>query len=127
MGEAVVVADPAPHRVARAGAAKAVTPKAATAKVPAAPPATGADVDADVAAGKHALLTGAFDEAAAAFGRVTKAASGRAEAWRGLAVAEEKRGRRESALRAYKRYLMLAPSAADRAVIERRVAALEHK
>jgi predicted TPR repeat methyltransferase len=84
-------------------------------------------VDLDVAAGKHALLTGGFEEAAAAFGRATKAAPARADAWRGLGIAEEKRGHRDAAVKAYKRYLSLSPGAADHSVIEGRVAALEHK
>ncbi len=59
------------------------------------------------------------------FVQVTEAAPRRAAAWRGLGVAAERLGRRREAVRAFRRYLALAPGAPDAAAVRSKLDRLE--
>jgi len=68
------------------------------------------------------LVQGALGDALSGFRDATLAAPRYAPAWRGLGLANERLGRNPEALRAYRRYLEIAPSAPDAAEIRERVA-----
>ena len=77
--------------------------------------------------GTSAFAQGRLSSAAGLFRDATLVAPGYAPAWRGLGLANERMGSTTSALRAYKRYLKLAPQASDAARIKKRVKKLERR
>ncbi|MEQ8887280.1 MAG: serine/threonine-protein kinase [Sandaracinaceae bacterium] len=74
--------------------------------------------------GMRALLQGRLADAQRSFQEATRAAPGHGPAWRGLGLASERLGRRAAASRAYRRYLRLAPGAADAVQARARLEAL---
>jgi eukaryotic-like serine/threonine-protein kinase len=92
-------------------------------------PSVAAPADVDSAAeltrlGTAALVAGQFQQAVTHFQDATRAASRHAPAWRGLGFAHERLGQQASARRAYRRYLQLAPRAADADSVRTRLEAL---
>ncbi|MFW5925003.1 MAG: tetratricopeptide repeat protein, partial [Myxococcota bacterium] len=75
--------------------------------------------------GTNTLVRGRLPEAIRLFREATLAHSGNAKAWRGLGLANERLGRRPEAASAYRRYLRVAPNAADAASVKSRLQALE--
>ena len=75
-------------------------------------------------AATRALMQGTLGDALAQFRDATIAAPRHAPAWRGLGLTSERLDRNPEAVRAYRRYLGLAPNAADADEIRARVARL---
>lgn len=122
-----VADDEGPQRAAAAttaasaeNAAPARTPETST--PPAAAGATAGDLTREATA---ALVRGRVADAIQLFGNATMQFPSHAPAWRGLGLANERLGRRPEAARAYRRYLELAPGAADADSVRDRLTALE--
>lgn len=75
--------------------------------------------------GTSAFAKGDLATAAGLYRDATLAAPSYAPAWRGLGLANERMGRTSTAVRAYKRYLKLAPKAKDASLIRRRLDKLQ--
>lgn len=75
--------------------------------------------------GNRLSLQGRLPAAIAKFREATLAAPGYAPAWRGLGIANERMSRNADALRAFRRYVQIAPGAADAPRIQARIEALE--
>jgi serine/threonine-protein kinase len=71
-----------------------------------------------------ALFQSRFSDAVQLFRDATIAHPGNARAWRGLGLANERLGRGPEAVRAYQRYLRVAPSASDADEVRSRIARL---
>lgn len=99
---------------------------------PSEPAVTAPELDPDRArlatkAGMRALVTGLLPAAIERFHEATRAAPRHAPAWRGLGLANERVGRKNEAIAAYKRYLSLAAGDDPALVreVEKRVELLE--
>ncbi|MFW6050278.1 MAG: protein kinase domain-containing protein [Myxococcota bacterium] len=77
--------------------------------------------------GTSMLVQGRLPEAIRHFRDATLAHAGNAAAWRGLGLANERLGRRPEAVRAYQRYLRIAPGAGDADSVRRRLESLESR
>ena len=75
--------------------------------------------------GNRLSLQGRLPDAIARFREATLMAPGYAPAWRGLGIANERMSRNADALRAFRRYIQLAPTAPDAPRIQARIEALE--
>lgn len=107
-------------------------PPVPAAEPPPAPPPKPAPEDTETAArltadGTRAFAQGQLRSAAGLFAQATRSAPSYAAAWRGLGLASERMNRHASAVRAYRRYLSLAPKAPDAPRIRARVDKLEPK
>jgi Flp pilus assembly protein TadD len=74
--------------------------------------------------GTAALLQGRLPDAIRLFREATLAHPGNATAWRGLGLANERLGRGPEAVRAYQRYLRVAPHARDAEEVRGRIGRL---
>ena len=77
--------------------------------------------------GNALLFAGDGKGAIAAYREAVKSAPSDPIGFRGLGLAYEHEGETAAALRAFKRYLKLAPDAADRSIIQRRIERLAKK
>ena len=75
--------------------------------------------------GNRLSLQGRLPAAIEKFREATLAAPSYAPAWRGLGIAYERMNRNADALRAFRRYVRIAPGAADAPRIQARIEALE--
>lgn len=75
----------------------------------------------DLGRSRSLLLRGRFEAAVAQLRALVAEQPGHGSAWRALAVAEERLGRRAAAAAAYRRYLELRPRAEDAAIVRSRL------
>ena len=133
-GEDPAPASPRRRRRARRGRPAPPSPTAAApaaeadaVEAPAAPAADGAQADALVRQAGGALLRGSVAQAAALYRRATHTDPRNAAAWRGLGLAQERMGHEPEAVRAYQRYLRLAPGAGDASSVRSRMTRLQRE
>jgi Flp pilus assembly protein TadD len=100
---------------------------AAKASAPAPAPAERADPRPPYDRGNALLFAGDAKGAIAAYREAVKSAPTEPIGFRGLGLAYEHEGETGAALRAFKRYLKLAPAAPDREIIQRRIDRLSKK
>jgi tetratricopeptide (TPR) repeat protein len=89
-------------------------------------PAAEGDARATYQKGNALLFAGDAAGAVAAYRKAVELAPADPIGYRGLGLAYEQQGETQAATRALRKYLKLAPGAADREIISRRIARLSH-